>query len=193
MKGSERIFGKGGQNMNRKKLPIGIEDFEDIRRAGFYGQSRKFEEVKQWYDGYQFGEKEIYCPWDVINYCDLLRADPDAAPQEYWTNTSGNHIIKRFIDKADKGTQREMENLIAGERIVKQVRQELTYSELDKTIGNLWSVLLMTGYLTQRGKADRRKYYLAIPNYEIRQIFIEQIQEWFQEKTRQDRVSLEEF
>ncbi len=172
---------------------FGFTDSEVKQMLACYGQSERFESVKQWYDGYQFGEEEIYCPWDVINYCDLLRAAPDAEPQEYWSNTSSNYIIKRFIEKADKGTQREIECLAAGETVTKEIRQELTYSELDKTIGHLWSVMFMTGYLTQRGKADGKKYHLAIPNYEIRQIFIEQIQEWFQEKTRQDGRKLDAF
>lgn len=172
---------------------FGFTDSEVKEMLAFYGRSDRFEDAKQWYDGYRFGKTDIYCPWDVINYCDLLRADPDAEPQEYWTNTSGNQIIKLFIEKADKGTQKEIERLIAGETIIKEVHQELIYSELDKTIENLWSVLFMTGYLTQRGKTEGKKYHLAIPNYEVRQIFIEQIQEWFRGKTRQDRVRLDAF
>lgn len=172
---------------------FGFTDVEVREMLDYYGQVDKFTDVKQWYDGYRFGKTDIYCPWDVINYCDLLRADSEAEPQEYWTNTSDNYIIRRFVDKADKSTQREIENLIAGETIIKEIRLELTYSELDNTIEHLWSVLFMTGYLTQRGKADQKKYYLAIPNYEIRQIFVAQIKEWFHEETRQDTIRLDAF
>lgn len=172
---------------------FGFTDAEVKNMLDYYGQTEKYETIKQWYNGYQFGKTDVYCPWDVINYCDLLRADPDAEPQEYWSNTSNNYIIRSFIEKADKGTQKEIEKLIAGEIILKEIRQELTYSELDKTLDHLWSVLFMTGYLTQRGKIDRKKYKLAIPNHEIREIFAEQIQEWFLEKVRLDQVKLDEF
>lgn len=158
-----------------------------------YGLSEHFDSIKKWYDGYCFGQTDVYCPWDVINYCDQLRADPGAPPQEYWSNTSDNSIIRRFIEKADKLTQKEIEKLVAGETIEKSIRQELTYAELDKSIDNLWSVLFTTGYLTQRGTSDHKKYLLAIPNYEIRQIFVEQIQEWFQDNARQDSHELDSF
>lgn len=158
-----------------------------------YGLSEHFDSIKKWYDGYCFGQTDVYCPWDVINYCDQLRADPGAPPQEYWSNTSDNSIIRRFIEKADKLTQKEIEKLVAGETIEKSIRQELTYAELDKSIDNLWSVLFTTGYLTQRGTSNHKKYLLAIPNYEIRQIFVEQIQEWFQDNARQDSHELDSF
>ena len=158
-----------------------------------YGLSEHFDSIKKWYNGYCFGQTDVYCPWDVINYCDQLRADPDAPPQEYWSNTSDNSIIRRFIEKADKLTQKEIEKLVAGETIEKSIRQELTYAELDKSIDNLWSVLFTTGYLTQRGTSDHKKYLLAIPNYEIRQIFVEQIQEWFQDNVRRDSRELVSF
>ncbi len=123
----------------------------------------------------------MYCPWDVVNHVDRLCAEPDAEPQSYWINTSGNDLIKRFIDKADKTTRDEIEHLVAGEIIEKMIRQELTYDEIDKSIDNLWSVLFTTGYLTQVGKSKKGIYKLRIPNREIRQVYVFQIQEWFKD------------
>ena len=150
-------------------------------------------ELKEWYDGYRFGKTDVYCPWDVINFCDDLRADEDAYPQNYWSNTSGNAIVRRLIDKADSVTKNEVESLIAGDEVIKEIHQELTYSELDQSIENLWSVLFTTGYLTQRGRVDGRKYRLAIPNREIRELFITQIREWFRKSSRKDTGTLEAF
>ena len=172
---------------------FGFTDSEVRQLLADYNLSEYYEMVKEWYDGYRFGDVDVYCPWDVINYCDQLRADPTAQPQEYWSNTSDNSIVKRFIRKASKRTQLEIEKLIDGEAITKEIRQELTYNELDSTIENLWSVLFTTGYLTQRGKAIGRKHQLVIPNQEIREIFIAQVQEWFQEITRQDSSELDAF
>lgn len=142
---------------------------------------------------YRFGNTDIYCPWDVINHCRALKVEPDATPQPYWINTSGNYIVKRFIEKANQQTRREIEQLIEGKAIQKEIRLELTYNELDSTIENLWSVLFATGYLTQQGKPQGRTYSLIIPNESIRQIFIEQIQEWFKETTRKDENRLKDF
>lgn len=172
---------------------FGFTDSEVKEMLEYYGLSEHYETIKKWYDGYQFGNTEVYCPWDVINYCDLLNADPEALPENYWANTSGNGIIRRFIDKANSQTKSEIEQLIAGEVVIKGIRQELTYNELDKTINNLWSVLFTTGYLTQKGRADGRKYRLVIPNYEIRELFISQIQEWFQEKSLSNISELTSF
>lgn len=172
---------------------FGFTDSEVRQLLADYNLSEYYEMVKEWYDGYRFGDVDVYCPWDVINYCDQLRADPTAQPQEYWSNTSDNSIVKRFIRKASKRTQLEIEKLIDGEAITKEIRQELTYNELDSTIENLWSVLFTTGYLTQRGKAIGRKHQLVIPNQEIREIFIAQVQEWFQEIARQDSSELDAF
>lgn len=152
-----------------------------------------FEQTKKWYDGYRFGNTDIYCPWDVINHCRALKIEPDATPQPYWINTSGNYIVKRFIEKANQQTRREIEQLIEGKAIQKEIRLELTYNELDSTMENLWSVLFATGYLTQQGKPQGRTYSLIIPNESIRQIFIEQIQEWFKETTRKDENRLKDF
>ena len=150
-------------------------------------------ETKEWYDGYRFGDTNIYCPWDVISYVDHISADPHAEPEAFWINTSGNDLVKRFIDKADKTTQNEIERLIAGEAIEKKVRLDLTYNELDSSIENLWSVLFTTGYLTQTGKAVNGVYKLVIPNREVREVFILQIQEWFRERMADDEKPLREF
>lgn len=172
---------------------FGFTDDEVKQMLADYDLTAHYEDVKNWYDGYRFGDTDVYCPWDVISYCDELRADADAEPQEYWSNTSSNSIVKRFIQKASKQTQSEIERLIAGESVIKEVHQELTYKELDKTIDHLWSVLFMTGYLTQCGKAKEKKYELVIPNYEIRQIFVAQIREWFQENVKKDSSRLSDF
>ena len=171
---------------------FGFTDTEVKDMLEYYGLSEHYGEVKEWYDGYRFGNAEVYCPWDVINYCDLLKADPDALPQDYWSNTSGNAMVRRFIDKADTQTRDEIERLIAGDEIVKEIRQELTYNELDSSIENLWSVLFTTGYLTQRGQ-EGKKYRLAIPNNEIRELFISQIREWFRDVSRKDGETLDQF
>ena len=150
-------------------------------------------ETKEWYDGYRFGDTNIYCPWDVISYVDHISADPHAEPEAFWINTSGNDLVKRFIDKADKTTQNEIERLIAGEAIEKKVRLDLTYHELDSSIDNLWSVLFTTGYLTKTGRAINGVYKLVIPNREVREVFILQIQEWFRERMADDEKPMREF
>ena len=145
-----------------------------------------FAEMKEWYDGYHFGDVDVYCPWDVINHVDLLRAKADAQPEAYWINTSGNDMVKRFVDKADKSTQGEIERLIDGEAVTKAVQLELTYDEVDRTIDNLWSVLFTTGYLTYTGVTEDGQYKLVIPNREVREVFVRQIQEWFKENVISD-------
>ena len=172
---------------------FGFTDTEVREMLEYYGLQQYYERIKEWYDGYLFGNTAVYCPWDVINYCDLLNADPQASPENYWANTSGNAIVRRFIDKANNQTKNEIERLIAGESIVKEIQQELTYNELDKTINNLWSVLFTTGYLTQKERMDGRKYRLAIPNREIHELFVLQIREWFQEETLSDVSKLNSF
>ena len=146
-----------------------------------YDLESHLEETKEWYDGYRFGNADIYCPWDVVNHVDMLRADSKARPQSYWINTSGNGLVKRFIDKANKTTRDEIERLIAGEAIEKMLRLELTYDEIDNSIENLWSVLFTTGYLTQAGVTEEGAYKLVIPNREVRDVYKFQIQEWFRE------------
>ena len=158
-----------------------------------YQLEEHLEETKEWYDGYRFGNANIYCPWDVISYVDRLSADPLAEPEAFWINTSGNDLVKRFIDKADKTTQNEIERLIAGEAIEKKVRLDLTYHELDSSIDNLWSVLFTTGYLTKTGRAINGVYKLVIPNREVREVFILQIQEWFRERMADEEKPMREF
>ena len=161
-----------------------MEDYDMEEKAGI---------VKEWYDGYHFGNADIYCPWDVIRYTKKLLADPHAEPEAFWINTSGNDLVKRFIDKADKTTQNEIERLIAGEAIEKKVRLDLTYHELDSSIDNLWSVLFTTGYLTKTGRAINGVYKLVIPNREVREVFILQIQEWFRKRMADDEKPMREF
>ena len=161
---------------------FGFTDAEVKQLLKSYQLEQHFAEMKEWYDGYHFGNTDVYCPWDVINFVDHLCADPDAEPQAYWINTSGNAMVKRFVSKADKTMQREIEQLIAGEAIEKPVRLELTYEDIDKSINNLWSVLFTTGYLTHTGKTANGSYKLVIPNREVREVFILQIQEWFEQE-----------
>ena len=149
--------------------------------------------MKAWYDGYRFGNADVYCPWDVINYAKKLLANPQAEPQAFWINSSGNDLVKRFVDKADKTTQDEIERLIAGEAIEKAVRLELTYGEIDNSIDNLWSVLFTTGYLTQAGRVERGVYKLIIPNREVREVFVFQIQEWFKNTVVRDEKPMQAF
>lgn len=172
---------------------FGFSDGEVKDMLDYYGVGEKFDTAKAWYDGYRFGDTDVYCPWDVINYCADLRGDPNAYPMAYWINTSGNDIIRNFIDRATTQTRQEIELLVNGESVTHRVRQELTYRDLYDGIDNLWSVLFTTGYLTQRERVDATTYRLAIPNLEIRQIFVEQIQEWFQEDARRDTPTLDKF
>lgn len=172
---------------------FGFTDSEVKEILNYYGLMDHFDSMKAWYDGYRFGNQDVYCPWDVLSHCDNLRADPNARPEDYWSNTSGNAIVRRFIDLANGKTRDEIERLIAGETILKEINQELTYGELDNSIENLWSVLFTTGYLTQRGMAEGDKYYLVIPNYEIRKLFIRQIREWFRYQAGSDRKTLDRF
>ena len=137
---------------------FGFTDDEVAEMLKYFGLSDYHETIREWYDGYQFGKKAVYCPWDVISYCRNLCADPDAIPEDFWSNTSSNSIVSRFIDKANKQTRDEIENLISGETVIKEIKQELTYNELDKSIENLWSILFTTGYLTQRERIDSRKF-----------------------------------
>ncbi len=172
---------------------FGFTDQEVRELLQYYGLERSYDTIKEWYDGYLFGRRNVYCPWDVVSYCYALRADPDAEPQNYWSNTSSNDVIRRFINKADRKTQDEIERLIAGEAIDKEIRQELTYKDLDTSVDHLWSVLFTTGYLTRRGKSEGRKLCLAIPNMEIREIFITQIKEWFKNSVVRNRRELDKF
>lgn len=167
------------------------EEVEVLLKA--YHAESHLTETKEWYDGYRFGNTDVYCPWDVINHVDRLTGDPNAKPEAYWINTSGNGLVKRFIDKADKTTRDEIERLIAGEVIEKFIRLDLTYDEIDNSIDNLWSVLFTTGYLTQAGMTEAGAYKLVIPNKEVREVYKLQIQEWFKRKIFNNAEQLKAF
>ena len=170
---------------------FGFTDYEVKKILEDYGLASHFEETKEWYDGYHFGKADIYCPWDVINYVDQLKYDQTAGPQDFWSNSSGNAIVRRLIDKADVSTKNEIERLIAGESIEKDVAPELTYDEIDKSIENLWSVLFTTGYLTHKGRTESGKYRLVIPNREVRNLFVKKIREWLSDVTKNDGETLD--
>ena len=172
---------------------FGFTDSEVEELLAAYNLDSHFTEIKEWYDGYHFGNADVYCPWDVINYVDLLRFEPTAKPQDFWSNSSGNALVRSFIDKADVQTKDEIERLIAGEYIEKEISQELTYDEIDKSIANLWSVLFTTGYLTKQGVTDDGRVRLSIPNREIKNLFIKKIREWFSDTTANDGKTLEQF
>ena len=172
---------------------FGFTDEDVDEMLAFYGLTSHKQVMQDWYDGYTFGKVSVYCPWDVINYCDLLRADPEAEPENYWANTSGNGIIRRLLKKADQTTRDEVEQLINGETIVKTVRQELTYRDIEDSIDNIWSVLYSTGYLTSRGRLPGRQLKLALPNREVRELFIDLVKDWFREETRADTSRINRF
>lgn len=174
---------------------FGFTDQEVRKLLEYYHLSDKYQQVKEWYDGYQFGNVEVYCPWDVMNYCVTLLADPNAEPQNYWINTSSNEAVRRFIRESDNsGTiRREIEGLVAGECIIKELHQELTYEDMYQTVDNIWSVLFTTGYLTQRGRSEGNIFRLAIPNREIRNIFTTQIMQLFRENVKKDGELLNRF
>lgn len=172
---------------------FGFTDEEVERLLEFYHVENRFAETKEWYDGYHFGNVDVYCPWDVINHVDRIKDDPMAGPEAYWINTSGNELVKRFIDKAGKTTRNEIERLIAGEAIDKQIRLDMTYDEIDNNIDNLWSVLFTTGYLTYTKISENKKYSLVIPNNEIKEVFKLQIQEWFRNKIFSNTEQLQDF
>ena len=156
-----------------------------------YSLQKHFTEVKEWYDGYRFGNADIYCPWDVINYVDDLVSEAKSQPKAYWINSSGNDLVKRFIDMADKTTKDEIEQLIVGEAVEKRIRLDLTYDEIDNSIDNLWSVLFTTGYLTKNGDVENGMYRLIIPNKEVREVFLLQIRDWFDQVVANDHASTE--
>ncbi len=172
---------------------FGFTDNEVQELLSYYGLTDCYEEIKRWYDGYRFGSKEVFCPWDVLNHCVRLRKNPKTPPQNYWINTSGNDVIKRFVAMADDKTREEIETLVAGGTIEKDIREDLTYSEIYDTIDNLWSLLYTTGYLTQDGRTDRGALKLRIPNLEVRDVFVKQIREYFKESVRKDTGTLDAF
>lgn len=174
---------------------FGFTDSEVKKLLSDYGMDSHFDEVKEWYDGYHFGKADVYCPWDVINHVDHLRDDGDAKPQTYWINSSGNSLVRRLINRADSSTKDEIERLIAGEAIEKVIRQDLTYDEIENSIDNIWSVLFTTGYLTKIGEvklpdSESYAYMLVIPNKEVREVFVLQIQEWFKAVVANDNDTM---
>ena len=166
-------------------------DVDEILK--FYGLSSYKDVIRDWYDGYRFGDTDIYCPWDVINYCDELLADPCAEPENYWANTSGNDLIRRLLKKANQSTRNEVEQLINGGTITKAIRQELTYREVEDSIDNIWSVLYSTGYLTCCRRLPGKKMELALPNREVRELFIDLVKDWFEETTQADSARINRF
>ena len=172
---------------------FGFTEGEVKELLNAYHMESHLPEMKEWYDGYHFGDADIYCPWDVINHVELLCKDAKAEPKCYWINSSGNTLVKRFISKANKTTRDEIERLIAGEPIEKSVRLELTYDEIDNSIENIWSVLFTTGYLTQTGRTEQGEYKLVIPNKEVREVYKLQIQDWFDKKLRDNTEQLTAF
>lgn len=172
---------------------FGFTDAEVREMLAYYGLMEKYAVTKEWYDGYRFGNLEVYCPWDVVSYCHALRMNPEESPQNYWVNTSSNDIIRRFIERANASTKDDIELLVNGGSIKKKIRQELTYRDLDSRIENLWSILFTTGYLTQYEKDDSELTKLVIPNREIQWIFVEQIQEWFDLESKKDIHKLNDF
>ena len=174
---------------------FGFTDEEVRKLLSDYGMDSHFDEVKEWYDGYHFGRADVYCPWDVINHADHLRDDSDAKPQTYWINSSGNSLVRRLINRADSSTKDEIERLIAGEAIEKVIRQDLTYDEIENSIDNIWSVLFTTGYITKVGEvkladSESYAYKLVIPNKEVREVFVLQIQEWFKAVVANDNDTM---
>ncbi len=174
---------------------FGFTDEEVKKLLSDYDMDSHFDEVKEWYDGYHFGRADVYCPWDVINHADHLRDDSDAKPQTYWINSSGNSLVRRLINRADSSTKDEIERLIAGEAIEKVIRQDLTYDEIENSIDNIWSVLFTTGYLTKIGEvklpdSESYAYMLVIPNKEVREVFVLQIQEWFKAVVANDNDTM---
>ena len=172
---------------------FGFTDDEVKELLDYYGLEAYHDAMRDWYDGYKFGSVSVYCPWDVIKYTQILLRDPEAEPENYWANTSGNGIIRRLLKKADQTTRDEVEQLINGETIVKTVRQELTYRDIEDSIDNIWSVLYSTGYLTSRGRLPGKQMKLALPNREVRELFIDLVKDWFREETRADASRINRF
>lgn len=173
---------------------FGFTDTEVKEMLAYYGLEHRYDAVKDWYDGYRFGKEDVYCPWDVINYCDDLLDDRDMEPKEYWSNTSSNDVVRHFIRKVGSGlTKGEIEDLVAGKTVRKEIYEDLTYNRLYESAEHIWSALFATGYLTQRGKQEGKMMQLAIPNREIRNIFAEQIMALFREEAGRDGETLEAF
>ena len=169
---------------------FGFTDDEVRAMLSYYGKEDHYDETREWYDGYRFGGQYVYCPWDVINYCNSLRQFEKARPKAYWINSSGNDMVRELIDEAAEGTeQADIERLIAGETITKVLNEQLTHSEIKDNIDNLWSLLYMTGYLTIADYPDENVYSLKIPNREVREIYKQQVLTWFKDKARTEARS----
>lgn len=171
---------------------FGFTDAEVIQMLKYYHCTNRYSDIKEWYDGYHFGNADIYCPWDVINFVKKLLTDSNAKPSAFWINSSGNDLVKLFVDKADQSTKDEIERLVAGESVTKRIRLDLTYDEIENSIDNVWSVLFTTGYLTNIGNPESGVYELVIPNREVHEVFVLQIQEWFQRSVAKEE-SMPEF
>ncbi len=170
---------------------FGFTDTEVRKMLADYELDAHYEDIRAWYDGYRFGNQDVYCPWDVINYCDVLRGDPEAEPKAYWINTSGNELVRRLINKcADTTAQMDIERLIAGETVSRQLNENLTHNEIDQNIDNVWSLLYMTGYLTVTKRPSGGWYDLRIPNHEIQQIYQQKVLSWFKDKTKMETNAL---
>ncbi len=172
---------------------FGFTDDEVAVFLNYYELDEFQDTVRDWYDGYQFGNTSIYCPWDVIKYAQILLKDKSAEPENYWANTSGNDLVRRLLKKADQTTRDEVERLVNGGSITKTVRQELTYRDVEESIDNIWSVLYSTGYLTRRGRLPGRQMELALPNREVRELFIDLVKDWFEEITLADSARINRF
>ena len=172
---------------------FGFTENEVAELLNDYGLGDFHDAVRDWYDGYQFGDTSVYCPWDVIKYVQILLRDKTAEPENYWANTSGNDLIRRLLKKANQTTRNDVECLINGGTITKTIRQELTYREAESSIDNIWSVLYSTGYLTCRGRAPGKQMELALPNWEVRELFIALVKDWFEETTQADAGRLGRF
>ena len=172
---------------------FGFTEDEVLEFLRYYGLEEFHDTVKEWYDGYQFGNTSVYCPWDVIKYVQILWKDRDAEPGNYWANTSGNDIIRRLLKKADQTTRDEIEQLINGGAIVKGIRQELTYRDIEDSVDNIWSVLYSAGYLTQHGRLPGKRIRLALPNREVKELFVDLVKDWFQEITFADSARINRF
>lgn len=171
---------------------FGFTDAEVMQMLKYYHCTNRYSDIKEWYDGYHFGNADIYCPWDVINFVKKLLTDSNAKPSAFWINSSGNDLVKLFVDKADQSTKDEIERLVAGESVTKRIRLDLTYDEIENSIDNVWSVLFTTGYLTNIGNPESGVYELVIPNREVHEVFVLQIQEWFQRSVAKEE-SMSEF
>ena len=172
---------------------FGFTEDEVLEFLRYYGLEEFHDTVKEWYDGYQFGNTSVYCPWDVIKYVQILWKDRDAEPGNYWANTSGNDIIRRLLKKADQTTRDEIEQLVNGGAIVKGIRQELTYRDIEDSVDNIWSVLYSAGYLTQHGRLPGKRIRLALPNREVKELFVDLVKDWFQEITFADSARINRF